>query len=35
VMGVGFRDHRMPTRHEFAEAVHELRLMAIRLTPSA
>jgi hypothetical protein len=35
VMGVGFRDHRMPTRNEFAAAVHELRLMAIRFTPKA
>jgi hypothetical protein len=35
VMGVGFRDHRMPTRNEFAEAVYELRLMAIRFTPKA
>jgi hypothetical protein len=35
VMGVGFRDHRMPTRNEFAEAVAELGLMAIRFTPSA
>lgn len=33
VMGVGFRDHRMPTRAQFAEAVDELGLTAIRFRP--
>jgi hypothetical protein len=34
VMGIGFRDHRMPTHDEFAEAVEELGLRAIRFTPA-
>ena len=34
VMGIAFRDHRMPTRNQFAEAVYELGLMAIRFTPA-
>lgn len=34
VMGVGFRDHRMPTRDQFAEAVDELGLTAIRFVPA-
>ena len=29
-MGFGFRDHQMPTRDQFAEAVEELGLRAIR-----
>ncbi len=33
VMGVGFRDHQLPTRDQFAEAVEELGLRAIRFTP--
>jgi hypothetical protein len=33
-MGLGFRDHQMPTRDQFAEAVEELGLRAIRLTPA-
>ena len=33
VMGVGFRNHQMPTRDQFAEAVKELDLRAIRFTP--
>jgi hypothetical protein len=32
VMGIGFRDHRMPTRDQFGEAVTELGLRAIRFT---
>jgi len=32
VMGIGFRDHQMPTRDEFAEGVEELGLRAIRFT---
>jgi hypothetical protein len=32
VMGIGFRDHQMPTRDEFAEGVQELGLRAIRFT---
>ncbi len=32
-MGLGFRDHQMPTRDQFAEAVKELHLNAIRFTP--
>ena len=35
VMGVGFRDHRMPTREQFSEAVRDLRLTAIRFRPTA
>jgi ornithine carbamoyltransferase len=34
VMGIGFRDHRMPTRDQFGEAVKELGLRAIRFTPA-
>jgi hypothetical protein len=34
VMGIGFRDHQMPTRDQFAEAVDELKLRAIRFTPA-
>lgn len=35
LMGIGFRDHQMPTRDQFAEAVDELGLGAVRLIPSA
>ena len=35
VMGIGFRDHQMPTHDQFAEAVDELGLRAIRFTPAA
>ena len=31
-MGLGFRDHQMPTRDQFAQAVDELHLRAIRFT---
>ncbi len=34
VMGLGFRDHQLPTRDQFAEAVDSLKLRAIRFTPS-
>jgi hypothetical protein len=34
VMGLGFRDHQMPTRDQFAEAVDQLNLRAIRFTPA-
>ena len=34
VMGIGFRDHQMPTREQFAEAVRELGLRSIRFTPA-
>ena len=34
VMGIGFRDHQMPTRDQFAEAVEQLGLRAIRFTPA-
>ena len=34
VMGIGFRDGKMPTRDEFAEGVQELGLRAIRFTPA-
>jgi hypothetical protein len=34
VMGIGFRDHQMPTREQFAEAVEQLGLRAIRFTPA-
>ena len=34
LMGIGFRDHQMPTRDQFAEAVDELNLRAIRFTPA-
>jgi hypothetical protein len=33
-MGLGFRDHQMPTHDQFAEAVDELSLRAIRFTPA-
>jgi hypothetical protein len=35
VMGLGFRDHQMPTHDQFAEAVDELNLRAIRFTPAS
>jgi hypothetical protein len=34
-MGLGFRDHQMPTREQFAQAVDELHLRAIRFTPAS
>lgn len=34
VMGIGFRDHQMPTRDQFAQAVERLNLRAIRFTPA-
>ena len=34
-MGLGFRDHQMPTHDQFAEAVDELQLRAIRFTPAS
>jgi hypothetical protein len=34
-MGLGFRDHQMPTHDQFAEAVEELNLRAIRFAPAA
>lgn len=34
VMGIGFRNHQMPTRDQFAEAIAELNLRAIRFTPA-
>src|SRR5947209_7810937 len=34
VMGIGFRDHQMPTRDQFREAVEQLGLRAIRFTPA-
>jgi hypothetical protein len=34
-MGLGFRDHQMPTHDQFAEAVDELNLRAIRFTPAS
>ena len=34
VMGVGFRDHQMPTHDQFVEAARELGLRAIRFTPA-
>jgi hypothetical protein len=33
-MGLGFRDHQMPTHDQFAKAVEELGLRAIRFTPA-
>jgi hypothetical protein len=33
-MGLAFRDHQMPTHDQFAEAVDELNLRAIRFTPA-
>jgi len=35
VMGVGFRNHQMPTHDQFAEAVEQLGLRAIRFTPAS
>jgi hypothetical protein len=34
IMGIGFRDHQMPTHDQFAEAVDQLNLRAIRFTPA-
>jgi hypothetical protein len=34
-MGLGFRDNQMPTHDQFAEAVDELHLRAIRFTPAS
>jgi len=34
-MGLGFRDHQMPTHDQFAEAVDQLNLRAIRFTPAS
>ncbi len=34
MMGLKFRDQRIPTRDEFAEAVERLHLVAVRLTPA-
>ena len=34
-MGLGFRDHQMPTHDQFAQAVDELQLRAIRFTPAS
>ena len=34
MIGLKFRDQRMPTREEFAEAVDRLHLAAVRLTPA-
>lgn len=34
MMGLNFRDQRMPTLEEFTEAVDEFHLAAIRLTPA-
>lgn len=34
MMGLKFRDARIPTREEFAEAVDRLHLAAVRLTPA-
>jgi hypothetical protein len=34
IMGIGFRDHQMPTHDQFVEAVDELGLRAIRFTPA-
>lgn len=35
MMGLGFRDQRIPTLEEFTEAVDRLHLAAIKLTPTA
>lgn len=35
MIGIKFREQRIPTLDEFAEAVDRLKLAAIRLTPSA
>lgn len=32
-MGLGFRDHQMPSHDDFAQAVEQLGLRAIRFTP--
>jgi hypothetical protein len=32
MIGLKFRDHRIPTRDEFAEAVDRLHLGAVRLS---
>lgn len=34
MMGLKFRDDRVPAREEFAEAVDRLKLVAVRLTPA-
>jgi hypothetical protein len=34
MIGLRFRDQRIPTREEFAEAVDRLHLAAVRLTPA-
>jgi len=34
-MGLGFRDHQMPTHDQFAQAVDQLNLRAIRFTPAS
>ncbi len=34
MMGLKFRDHRIPTRDEFTEAVERLHLAAVRFTPA-
>lgn len=34
MMGLKFRDHRIPTRDEFAEAIDRMQLGAIRFTPA-
>lgn len=34
-MGLGFRDHQMPTHDQFAQAVDQLKLRAIRFTPAS
>lgn len=34
MLGLSFRDRRIPTLEEFAEAVDRLKLVAIRLTPA-
>lgn len=33
MIGLKFRDHRIPTRDEFAEAVDRMHLAAVRLSP--
>ena len=34
MMGLKFRDQRIPTREEFAEAIERLHLAAVRFTPA-
>jgi hypothetical protein len=34
-MGLGFRDNQLPTHDQWAEAVDELKLRAIRFTPAS